>query len=57
MWRWQRLTAGRPWIASPHGGGAARYLDAVVVDGQWHVYYEMARADGAHDLRLQPFQA
>jgi len=53
MWHWRRLTQQRPWIVSPHGSGAIRYLDAVVVDRQWWIYYEMARADGAHDLRLQ----
>jgi len=53
MWHWRRLTTQRPWIASAHGSGAVRYLDAVVVDRHWWIYYEMARADGAHDLRLQ----
>ena len=53
MWHWQRLTTQRPWIVGPYGSGATRYLDALVVDGQWWIYYEMARADGAHDLRLQ----
>jgi len=52
IWHWRRLTMQRPWIVSPYGG-AIRYLDAVVVDRQWWIYYEMARADGAHDLRLQ----
>jgi hypothetical protein len=49
----QRLTTQRLWIISPYGSGATRYLDALIVDGQWWIYYEMARADGAHDLRLQ----
>ncbi|WP_336212683.1 hypothetical protein [Nonomuraea sp. LPB2021202275-12-8] len=25
---------------------------ALIVDGQWWLYYETARADGAYDLRL-----
>ncbi len=52
MWHWQRLSPQRPWIVSPHGSGAIRYLDALVVNRQWWIYYETARADGAHDLRL-----
>jgi hypothetical protein len=53
LWHWERLTTQRPWVVSPHGSGATRYIDALVMDGQWWIYYEMARADGAHDLRLQ----
>jgi hypothetical protein len=29
-----------------------RYLDAIVVGGVIHYYYEYARADGSHELRL-----
>lgn len=57
LWHWRRLTMQRPWLASPCGGGAARYIDALVVDGEWWIYYEMARADGAHDLRLKRVHA
>jgi hypothetical protein len=49
---WQRLTADRPWLAGPHGSGSVRYLDALLLNGQWWIYYEMTRADGAHDLRV-----
>ena len=52
LWHWQRITVNEPWIVSPHGTGSTRYLDALTIDGQWWVYYEMARSDGAHDLRL-----
>lgn len=52
LWHWQRLTTGRPWLTGPYGSGATRYLDAVLLDSQWWIYYEMTRADGAHDLRL-----
>lgn len=50
--RWHRLSAGAPWMASPHGTGSLRYLDAVPVGDELWLYYECARADGAHDLRL-----
>ena len=29
-----------------------RYLDALILDGHWWLYYEMTRADGAHELRV-----
>jgi hypothetical protein len=49
---WTRLTASAPWMVSPHGSGSLRYLDALpVADALW-LYYEYARADGAHELRL-----
>ncbi|WP_018653882.1 hypothetical protein [Actinomadura flavalba] len=40
-----------PVAQSPHGG--LRYLDAVRVDGGWRLYYEVTRADGAHELRTE----
>jgi hypothetical protein len=52
LWHWQRLSTNEPWLASPHGSGSLRYVDAVVIDAEWWVYYELARCDGAHDLRL-----
>ncbi|SEG54290.1 hypothetical protein SAMN04489712_106148 [Thermomonospora echinospora] len=43
-----------PLGASPHAGGGLRYLDAVRVPGEgWRVYYEVTRADGAHELRTE----
>lgn len=49
---WTRLTPDRPWLSSPHATGSLRYTDAVAVGDEWFVYYEYARADGAHELRL-----
>lgn len=49
---WHRLSPGGPWMVSPHGSGSLRYLDAVPVGQELWCYYEYARADGAHDLRL-----
>jgi hypothetical protein len=49
---WRRLTsAHRPWVRSSHGTGSVRYVDALVVGGTVHYFYEYARADGAHELR------
>lgn len=49
---WLRLTPDAAWCRSPHGGGALRYLDAVVHRDQLHLVYEYARPDGSHELRL-----
>lgn len=49
---WSRLSTSAPWMVSPHGTGSLRYLDAVPVGDALWLYYEYARADGAHDLRL-----
>jgi hypothetical protein len=49
---WHRLTASAPWMVSPHGTGSLRYLDAVPVGDELWLYFEYARADGAHELRM-----
>ncbi|TDE00212.1 hypothetical protein [Jiangella asiatica] len=49
---WRRLTPHRPWVTTSQGSGSVRYLDAVTVDDEWWLYYEMTRADGAHELRM-----
>jgi hypothetical protein len=48
---WVRLTPDGPWRTSPHGGGALRYLDALVDDHTTRLLYEYARPDGSHELR------
>ncbi|TDD34918.1 hypothetical protein E1286_40260 [Nonomuraea terrae] len=52
LFTWRRLTDAAPWSVSPYGTGSLRYLDALIVDGRWWLYYELTRADGSHDLRL-----
>jgi hypothetical protein len=49
---WTRLSGAGPWIKGPYGSGSIRYVDALIADGQWWIYYEMTRADEAHELRL-----
>ena len=49
---WHRLTPGGPWVVSPHSTGSLRYQDVVPVGDELWLYYEYARADGAHELRM-----
>ncbi len=49
---WRTETPGGPILTSPHASGSLRYIDAVEVDGRLNLFYEFARADGAHDLRM-----
>jgi hypothetical protein len=53
-----RLTAAGagtgPAVQSRHGAGGLRYLDVLALPGGRHrLYYEMTRADGAHELRTE----
>ncbi|WP_223167977.1 hypothetical protein [Nonomuraea sp. SYSU D8015] len=52
LFTWHRLSDDGPWVTAPHGTGSVRYVEALIVDGEWRLYYEMTRADGAHELRL-----
>ena len=50
--RWHRISVDAPAIVSPHGTGSLRYIDPIELPGETRFYYEYARADGAHELRL-----
>lgn len=50
--RFHRVTYEGPLLTSPHASGSLRYLDALKVGDKVHYYYEYARADGSHELRL-----
>jgi hypothetical protein len=56
---WKSLTPAGPVFTSPHASGSLRYLDAQVAGNEVCLFYEFARADGAHDLRCfkQPLAA
>jgi hypothetical protein len=49
---WKSLTPGNPIITSPHASGSLRYMDAQPMGEEICLFYEFARPDGAHDLRL-----
>jgi hypothetical protein len=49
---WKSQTMAGPMLTSPQATGSLRYLDAVTAnEGIW-AFYESARPDGAHDLRV-----
>lgn len=53
--RFTKVTVDGPAVVSPHASGSFRYLDAVHIpaEGRLFYYFEMARPDGAHELRAE----
>jgi hypothetical protein len=49
---WHSMTRDKPLLTSPHRSGSLRYIDAQPCDRGLLLFYEFARPDGAHDLRL-----
>jgi hypothetical protein len=49
---WRSLTRKGPAYISPLGTHSLRYVDAHELNGQANIFYEYARADGAHEMRL-----
>jgi hypothetical protein len=47
-----RISRAAPFMTTPQGHGALRYFDVLAFDDVRYIYYEMALADGSHDLRL-----
>ena len=45
------LATSGPLFTSPHATGSVRYVAAEAGSGSLFLYYEMARPDGAHELR------
>eukprot|EP01113_Clastostelium_recurvatum_P026173 TRINITY_DN3140_c0_g1_i6.p1 TRINITY_DN3140_c0_g1~~TRINITY_DN3140_c0_g1_i6.p1 ORF type:complete len:352 (-),score=46.35 TRINITY_DN3140_c0_g1_i6:45-1100(-) len=48
-----RVPSRVPLLASPHASGCLRYMDVLEADGQRFFYYEYAREDGSHELRVK----
>lgn len=49
---WRSLTHEKPCLTSPHTSHSLRYMDGLVLGRDICLFYEFARPDGAHDLRL-----
>jgi hypothetical protein len=49
---WSRLTLDGPALVSPHASGSLRYVDALRLGDELLYYYEYARPDGSHELRM-----
>jgi hypothetical protein len=49
---WRTISMERPAFTSPHASTSLRYVDAKFANGTWHLFYEFARPDGAHDMRM-----
>lgn len=54
---YHRLTPEGPILTSPHASGSLRYLDALPHEGRIYFYYEYARPDGSHELRVNVVEA
>ena len=52
MAHFHKLTNKAPALSSPYGTGALRYMDAIHVGNEIFYYYECAREDGSHEIRL-----
>jgi hypothetical protein len=49
---WRSISTGGPAFTSPHASKSVRYFDVKRAGDDWNVFYEFAREDGAHDLRM-----
>ncbi len=47
-----KLTAERPALESSHATGSLRYSDAIALPDEHVYYYEYARPDGSHEIRM-----
>ena len=54
---WTVLTPEAPCITSPHTTGSLRYIDAQPHGDDILFFYELTRANGAHEMRLAKFPA
>ncbi len=49
---YDKVTEEKPLIVSPHASGSLRYIDSTIIEGAVYYYYEYAREDGSHELRM-----
>uniref|UniRef100_A0A7S4UDU1 Glycosyl hydrolase family 32 N-terminal domain-containing protein n=1 Tax=Paramoeba aestuarina TaxID=180227 RepID=A0A7S4UDU1_9EUKA len=48
---WKPLSLDAPDLCSPHASKSLRYVDCLDHEGKLHLFYELAREDGAHEMR------
>jgi len=47
-----RASTDGPVLTSPYASGSLRYMDALAFEDRIYFYYEFARPDGSHELRV-----
>ena len=52
LFAWRSLTPDGPALVSPHASGCLRYIDSITDGARRLFYFEAARPDGSHDLRV-----
>ena len=52
LMNYQHVTDQKPLLVSPHASGSLRYMDVVRLGNDIYYYYEYARPDGSHELRV-----
>lgn len=49
--QFRKVDIGQGHLQSPYGRGTLRYMDVLRISNTFHYFYEIAREDGAHELR------
>jgi len=49
---YKKLSLDKPELVSPHASGCLRYMDSIIVEDEIYYYYEYARPDGSHEIRM-----
>jgi hypothetical protein len=52
LMKYHHVTDEAPLLVSPHASGSLRYMDVIRLGGDIYYYYEYARPDGSHELRM-----
>ena len=52
LMNYYHVTEKAPILVSPHASGSLRYMDAIRLGEDIYYYYEYARRDGSHELRV-----
>lgn len=52
LMNYHHITDNAPILKSPHASGSLRYMDAIRLGEYIFYYYEYARPDGSHELRV-----